>query len=236
MDSGTPLEINTRSSWRAPSYDMQNATIIGLTHDGITGFGDVNHMSSDDSRLTPYDDFELFESNEMKTFLMDLPKANHGRSSSTRLSTFGGPHSSSTPPRLAKRETAASSGIDSPSPEMYIDISGERRRAQNRTAQRAHRERQKRYVSQLEKRFFALQASYHQLDEKYKTVQRQYESLASLVHSQQTLMDSPMLQDVTEVVLGFSSAEVPPFNEFSWCEQELDRILACRADETPSPE
>src|ERR1700742_1856137 len=85
----------------------------------------------------------------------------------------------------------------------------QRRRAQNRAAQRAHRERQKRYVAQLEKRFFALQANYNQLDEKYKSVQKEYESLITFVRSQQTPTDSPLLQTNVELVQSLPSLPSP---------------------------
>jgi hypothetical protein len=73
------------------------------------------------------------------------------------------------------------------------------------------------------------------LDEKYKAVQKEYEALISFVRSQQTPADSPLLRTSSEPILAFSSADLQPFSEFSLCEQELDRVLAFRVDETPSP-
>src|ERR1700761_3664484 len=111
----------------------------------------------------------------------------------------------------------------------------QRRRAQNRAAQRAHRERQKRYVSQLEKRFFALQANYHQLDEKYQEVQKKYASLTRDLQPQPTPLDTPVLETATDPALNFPSTDLHSLTEFSMCEQELDRVLAFRIERRTSP-
>jgi hypothetical protein len=102
----------------------------------------------------------------------------------------------------------------------------QRRRAQNRVAQRAHRERQKSYVVKLEKRFFELQENYSQLDEKYKLVQQQYEAMLSLMHQ----TDSPLLKTSSASSPVLDSLELKSLNEFSLCERALDRVLAFKED------
>ncbi|KIW70805.1 hypothetical protein PV04_03043 [Phialophora macrospora] len=233
MDSQHRLQIDTYESWPVLPYDLGHPD---PTDAASTGLGPVVDMYSDTSTVLTYGDFVPFDPDKMEKFLIDVVESNHERSTPSSSAVFHGrmdPSGTLTP--IAKRGPKTASDRGSPLPDMMMDISGERRRAQNRAAQRAHRERQKRYVAQLEKRFFALQANYNHLDEKYKAVQREYEALISFVQSQQTPVDSPLLRTSAEPVLAFSSPDLQPLSEFSLCEQELDRVLAFRVDETPSP-
>jgi phage shock protein A len=106
----------------------------------------------------------------------------------------------------------------------------QRRRAQNRVAQRAHRERQKSYVAKLEKRFFELQTNYTQLDEKFRLVQQQYEAMLSTRQAQHAVVDSPLLKTSSSSSPVLDTIELKSLNEFSLCEQALDRVLAFKED------
>ncbi|EXJ62428.1 hypothetical protein A1O7_02863 [Cladophialophora yegresii CBS 114405] len=234
MDCQNRLHIEAYDSWSLLPCGIGHSHIRG---DVSTGLSHIHDTRSDTPNLLRYEDLELSDPDKMESFMMAVVGSHHEKSITTSLAAcHDSIHPTVTRPPLAKRgRVKAASDHGSPLPDMMMDISGERRRAQNRAAQRAHRDRQKRYVAQLEKRFFALQASYNHLNEKYKTVQKEYEALISFVRSQQIPTDSPFLRTSAEPTLTFSSPDLEPLSEFSKCEQELDRVLAFRDDKSPSP-
>ncbi|ETI23710.1 hypothetical protein G647_05515 [Cladophialophora carrionii CBS 160.54] len=222
MDCHNPLQIETYDSW--PVFPCE------LDHNHLSGnadpvLGRINDPRSGTSNRLTYEDLGLFDPDTMETILMGVVESHHEKSNPTSLAACpDSMNTTVTRPPLAKIGIKAPSDHGPPLPEMVGDISGERRRAQNRAAQRAHRDRQKRYVAQLEKRFFALQANYIHLDERYKTVQKEYEALVSFVRSQPTPTESPLLGTVAEPTLTFSFPDLQRRSEFSLCEQELDRV------------
>ncbi|OCT50493.1 hypothetical protein CLCR_07180 [Cladophialophora carrionii] len=215
-------EIETYGSWPVIPCELDHNHLSGNADPVLDRTNDPHSGTS--NRLT-YGDLELLDPDTMETILMGVFESHHEKSKSTSLAACpDSMNTTVTRPPLAKIGVKALSDHGPPLPEMVVDISGERRRAQNRAAQRAHRDRQKRYVAQLEKRFFALQANYTHLDERYQTVQKEYEALVSFVRSQPTPTESPLLRTVAEPSLTFSFPDLQPLSEFSLCVQELDRI------------
>lgn len=140
---------------------------------------------------------------------------------------------------MTKRsETLIDSESNSPVPEVLLSIPGEvcrvgfevecwliscpqRRRAQNRVAQRAHRERQKRYIAELESKFIALQANFTELDKKCQLLQRDNEFLISLMDSQQIPTVFSSLPRCTEPFFAYSSGDLEVGNRLSLCGQDF---------------
>jgi hypothetical protein len=88
-------------------------------------------------------------------------------------------------------------------------------------------------VAQLEKRFFTLQANYNQLEETYNMVRKEYKSLLDLLKTHPTPSNTPPQRSL-EPVLTLAAKSSHGVNEFSLCEQELDRVLAFKSEDEPA--
>ncbi|EXJ66205.1 uncharacterized protein A1O5_10821 [Cladophialophora psammophila CBS 110553] len=233
LDTQDLFEIGPYDTWAAFTYDWDQPLAADLPSQPSHEPGHVDRLRVRSSKPLLDEDCDLFDPEVMDKFLIDVVESNNCRSNyaSSALSC-GILETEGTPPPNTERQAKAISNTSSPMTEVVIDIPGERRRAQNRAAQRAHRERQKRYVAQLEKRFFALQANYNHLDEKYKRVEKEYQSLIRMLFSRQPPTTSPVSQASTDSFLSTCSHDSLLANELLLCEHQHDQVLALEMDET----
>ncbi|OQV09692.1 hypothetical protein CLAIMM_13785 [Cladophialophora immunda] len=228
MDSQGVFEIGPYDTWAGLPYDWEHATAVNGPDQRSSHSGHAKRLSVRSSQSLLDEDYDLFDSEVMDKFLFDVAESNNSRSNHASSSSFCGMlEAEGTSPPATEKPTKAGSDGSSPLTEVVIDIPGERRRAQNRAAQRAHRERQKRYVAQLEKRFFTLQANYNHLDEKYKKVEREHQCLIRMLSARQTPNTSPDSQASVDSYLSICNNGDPLVtNEFLLCEQEPEPALA----------
>ncbi|KIX96725.1 uncharacterized protein Z520_07444 [Fonsecaea multimorphosa CBS 102226] len=233
MDSQSLFENVPFDTCAGFPFDWDHTTAVNLPGQRTSGLGHAKRLPERKSQSSLDEDYDLFESEVMDKFFFDVTESNPSRNNYTTSSSaaFCGllEAEGTSPPANEKRIKAVPDG-SSPVPEVVIDIPGERRRAQNRAAQRAHRERQKRYVAQLEKRFFALQANYNHLDEKYKKVEREHQSLIQMLSSRQTPTPSPASQASVDSYLSICIDDPLVPNEFLLHEQEPAQALALGID------
>lgn len=145
-------------------------------------------------------------------------------------------------------ETEIGSESNSPMPQVILSIPGEvcsgsieldcwlmycpqRRRAQNRVAQRAHRERQKRYIADLESKFITLQSDFKELDKKYRLIQRDNEFLTSLLGSQQMPMAFSSLPRCTGPISSHPSGDLESGSQPPFCDEDF--VFATKLEEIP---
>ncbi|OAP61357.1 hypothetical protein AYL99_03560 [Fonsecaea erecta] len=223
MESQGLFEPVTLDTWAGLPYDWNHTTADHLPRQRGSDSGHAKRLPV---RASLDEDYDLFDTEVMDRLLFDVTESDTSRSHSASSVSFCGllEAEGSSPPANEKRTKNASDG-NSPITEVVIDIPGERRRAQNRAAQRAHRERQKRYVAQLEKRFFTLQANYNHLDEKYKRVEREHQSLIQMLSARQTPTTSPTPQASADSFLSICNNDPLVVNEFLLCEQEAEHAL-----------
>ncbi|KAH0846221.1 hypothetical protein FOPE_12324 [Fonsecaea pedrosoi] len=229
MNSQGLFETSPYHTWTGPPFEWDHTPAVHLPNPQSSDSGHAKRLASRSGQSLLDENYDLFDTEVVDKFLFNVvycPSSVDSKDDYTSSVSFCGMlEAEGTSPPATGARTKVISDTSSPMTEVVIDIPGERRRAQNRAAQRAHRERQKRYVAQLEKRFFALQANYNHLDEKYKKVEREHQSLMRML-SRQIPATPPVAQANMDSFLSVSSNDPLAVNEFLLCDQEPEQTMA----------